>query len=211
MLNKHLVKLFFTSLITVVVILTVGFVSPTTYQILKWVVYSAATIFALFLAFVAMRPSKYRVERSANVAAPAPLVFEQVNDFRKWEAWSPWANFGPSFQVSFEGPPAGEGSVFRWSGNENAVVGQMTISESQPYKLIRIRLDFVRPYDATSIVAFEFRPEGGQTAVTWTIVGKHKFLGKLTSLLMPTEKHIGGDFETGLAELKAVSESAAIA
>jgi hypothetical protein len=51
----------------------------------------ALPVFVVVLAaIVALRPSEFRVARSATIAAPAPAVFAQVNDFHKWEAWNPW-------------------------------------------------------------------------------------------------------------------------
>jgi len=43
-------------------------------------------VVVVFVAIVATRPSEFRVERTATIAAPAPAVFAQVNDFHKWEA-----------------------------------------------------------------------------------------------------------------------------
>jgi len=48
-----------------------------------------AVIVIAFVAIIATRPSEYRVARTATIAAPAPVVFAQVNDFHKWEAWNP--------------------------------------------------------------------------------------------------------------------------
>jgi hypothetical protein len=42
-----------------------------------------------FVAYVAMQPSAFRVERTATVAAPPAAVFAHVDDLHKWEAWSP--------------------------------------------------------------------------------------------------------------------------
>ena len=39
----------------------------------------------------------------------------------------------------------------------------MTLTESRPPDLIRIKLDFVRPFSGTNNVEFTFRPEGNQT------------------------------------------------
>ena len=72
-------------------------------MVLKIVVALVAVI-AAFAAFVALQPSEYRVARSATIAAPAPEVFAQVNDFHKWEAWSPWAKLDPNAKTAFEGP-----------------------------------------------------------------------------------------------------------
>jgi hypothetical protein len=36
------------------------------------------------------------IVRAATISAPAAVVFSQVNDFHKWEAWSPWAKMDPA-------------------------------------------------------------------------------------------------------------------
>jgi hypothetical protein len=91
-----------------------------------------------FIGVVALQPSEFRVVRSATVAAPAAAIFAQVNDFRKWEHWSPWAKLDPAAKAIFEGPPAGRGSIFSWAGNSSVGEGRMTLTESRPNELIRI-------------------------------------------------------------------------
>src|SRR5258708_4924025 len=90
----------------------------------------------VFAGVVAMQPADFRVERSVTLAAPAPDVFAQVNDFHNWEAWSPWAKLDPNAKNSFEGSAAGKDAKFHWSGNSEVGVGSMTILESRPYDLI---------------------------------------------------------------------------
>ena len=65
-------------------------------------------------AFIATRPAEFRVTRTATFAAPAPAVFAQVNELRKWEAWSPWAKKDPQMKQAYEGPAAGVGAVTSW-------------------------------------------------------------------------------------------------
>ena len=43
-----------------------------------------------------------------------------MNDFHKWDAWSPWAKLDPNAKTAFEGPSAGEGAVFAWAGNRRS-------------------------------------------------------------------------------------------
>jgi uncharacterized protein YndB with AHSA1/START domain len=163
----------------------------------------------VFVIFVALQPSEFRVVRSATISAPPAEVFEQVNDFHNWEAWSPWAKLDPACKYTFEGAPAGTGSVFTWSGNDQVGEGRMTLLESRPHELIRIKLDFIRPFESTCTVEFAFKPEGDQTAVTWSMSGENNFLAKAFCLFMSMDKCVGGDFEKGLAQMKAVTESAA--
>ncbi len=167
-----------------------------------------AAIVGAFAAFVALQPSDFRIARSATIAASPSDVFAQVNDFHKWEAWSPWAKLDPNAKASFEGPPAGEGTVMTWSGNGEVGEGRMTLTESRPAELIRIRLDFVKPMAGTSMAEFSFKPEGDRTAVTWSMSGQNNFFTRAICLIMNQDKMVGRYFEQGLQALKAVTEAA---
>ena len=84
----------------------------------------------------------------------------------------------------------------------------MTITESRPNELIIIKLEFIRPFRATHTAEFTFKPEGNLTVVNWSMIGKYNFMSKAFCLFMNMDKMIGGDFEKGLAQMKAVVESA---
>ena len=165
-------------------------------------------VVGVFAVIVAMRPSDFRVERSAVVSAPAPVVFAQVNDLHNWDAWSPWAKLDPAAKQTFDGPRAGTGAAFAWAGNNQVGEGRMTITESRPYELIRFRLDFVKPFAVTNTAEFTFTPRGVQTAVTWSMSGRQNFMAKAFCMFMSMDKMVGGEFEKGLAQMKSVAESA---
>jgi hypothetical protein len=48
----------------------------------------------------------------------------------------------------------------------------MTIIGSRPSELIRIKLEFFKPFAGDSIAEFTFKREGNQTAVTWSMPAK---------------------------------------
>jgi carbon monoxide dehydrogenase subunit G len=176
-------------------------------MILK-ILIAIAVLVVVLVAVIATRPSEFRVERTATVSAPAAVVFAQVNDFHQWDAWSPYAKRDPGMKKTFEGAPSGVGAVYTWSGNHEVGEGRTTIVESRPSELIRVRLEFVRPFAATSTATFTFRPEGERTAVTWTLDGRNGFPAKAMGLVMNMDKMIGDDFEKGLAQMKAIAEAA---
>ena len=89
-------------------------------------------------------------------AAPPPAVFAQVNDLRQWEAWSPWAKLDPAVKNTFEGAATGTGAIFRWAGNNEVGEGRMTITESRPSDLIRMKLEFLKPFAAISTTPDSF-------------------------------------------------------
>jgi hypothetical protein len=167
-----------------------------------------ATITLVIVVVVATRPADFRVTRSATIAAPATMVFAQVNDFHNWDAWSPWAKIDPAMKQTYEGAPSGTGAIYSWAGNNKAGEGRMTLIESRPNDLIQIKLEFLKPFKATNAAEFSFKPDGEQTAVTWSMSGKKNFMMKAFGLFMNMDKMVGGDFEKGLASMTAVVEAA---
>ena len=166
-----------------------------------------AAVIIVFLVVVAMQPSEFRVARSANISGSAPAVFAQVNDFHKWEAWNPWGKIDPAMKQIYEGAAAGIGAIYTWVGNNEVGEGRMTMTESRPHDLIRIKMEFYKPLAATNTAEFTFKPAGNQTAVTWSMTGNKNFMAKAIHLFMNMDKMIGGQFEKGLAEMKSIVEA----
>ncbi|MEQ1606001.1 MAG: SRPBCC family protein [Pyrinomonadaceae bacterium] len=165
-------------------------------------------VVGIFCVVVAMQPTDFKVTRSATLNAPAATVFEQVNDFHKWEAWSPWAKIDPKMKVTYSGPSAGVGASYAWVGNDEVGEGKMTITQSHPTEHIAIDLEFIKPFAAKNITEFNFKPNGDKTDVTWTMAAKNNFLMKAMCLVVDMDKMIGADFEKGLVQLKLVVETA---
>lgn len=174
----------------------------------KKIIIGLAALILIFVAIVAMQPSSYRIERTAKIAAPQADLFGQVNDFYKWETWSPWAKLDPAAKITFEGPDSGQGAVMNWAGNDKVGEGKLTIVESRPNELVKVKVDFVEPFEGTNTSEFQFKPEGDQTAVTWIMSGEHNFIGKAFCLVMNGEKMMGDDIEKGLAQMKSAAKTA---
>ena len=133
---------------------------------LKKILIGIAVILIVFLVVVALQSADFRITRSTTIAAPADVVFAQVNDFHKWDAWSPWAKLDPAMKQTHEGAPAGTGAIYSWAGNKDVGEGRMTTTESRTNELIRIKLEFLKPFAAVNDTQFTFAPEGNQTTVT---------------------------------------------
>ena len=165
-----------------------------------------AVVVVALAAYVATRPEEFSVSRTASFAAPAPAVFAQVNELKKWEAWSPWQKKDPQAKNSYAGPAAGTGASMAWAGNKEVGEGRMTIVESRPAELVRFKLEFFKPFAATNSAEFSFKEEAGRTAVTWTMRGQNNFIGKAMCLFFDMDKMVGGDFEKGLAGIRQIVE-----
>lgn len=179
-------------------------------MIKKMLIALAATLVG-FAVFVATRPADFRITRSAKLSASAGVIFTHVNELKKWPDWSPWAKMDPLMKVTYSGPEAGVGASYSWVGNNDVGEGSMTITESKPVEMVRFKLQFLKPMDATNVTDFTFTPAGDQTLVTWSMTGTNGFMGKAFSLIMNMDKLVGADFEKGLANLETVVKAPATA
>ena len=148
----------------------------------------------------------YTVERSTTVDASAEQVYEEVVDFHRWRAWSPWEDLDPALNRTYSGPEQGPGAVYEWSGNRKAGSGRMEIVDAVPASRVAVDLRFLKPFKSRSTTTFTLEPEGARTRVTWTMTGERTLGLKVMGLFTSMDKLVGGDFEKGLARLKSVAE-----
>jgi uncharacterized protein YndB with AHSA1/START domain len=172
----------------------------------KIIAVALVVVVATILVIAASRADTFRVERSIRVNAPPEKIFHYVNDFHQWGVWSPYEKLDPSMKKTFAGTPEGKGAVYEWEGNGKAGKGRMEIIESALPAKILIKLDFVKPITGHNMARFTFQPAGDATRVTWAMDGPSPYIAKVLGLFFNMDALIGGDFETGLANLEAVSE-----
>jgi hypothetical protein len=82
----------------------------------------------------------------------------------------------------------------------------MEIIDVEPPSRVTIKLDFTRPFEAHNTAEFTLAPDAGATRVTWAIHGPSPFMSKVMGIFIDIDKMVGSDFETGLANLKALAE-----
>jgi len=173
---------------------------------LLYVLLGVAAFVALFVLVAALQPAAFHIERSAVIQAPPEKPFSHVNDFRAWEAWSPWEGKDPAMKRDYTGAASGVGAKYAWFGNKDVGEGRMTIESADAPRRLGIKLEFIKPFAATNQATFTFAPEGGGTKVTWGMDGNRNLMMKAFGLFVNMDKLVGPDFERGLANLRGLSE-----
>jgi carbon monoxide dehydrogenase subunit G len=173
---------------------------------LKAIALIVAVLIAGVLIFAATKPDTFRVQRAANIKAPPEKVFGFINDFKRWDAWSPWEKKDPAMKRTWGAVTSGKGAAYAWEGNKDVGQGRMEIAESVPLSNITIKLDFLRPFEAHNIVVFTLEPKDDATNVTWAMQGDTPYFAKIIHVFINMDSMVGKDFEAGLANLKAASE-----
>ncbi|WP_194858599.1 SRPBCC family protein [Myxococcus sp. AB056] len=173
------------------------------------ILFGVAVVLLAFIAFVATRPSTFKVERSTTMSAPPSVVFALVADFHKVGTWSPFLKPDPTRNDTYAGTPATVGHSIAWVSSDNANEGKMMIVSLNPPEQLQLELEFIKPFKATNGTVFRFERAGNGTTVTWVMSGQNGFLNKAVSVFMDMDKMVGSSFEEGLATLKNLAEAEA--
>lgn len=153
-----------------------------------------------------MASAEFLVERSTVIDASPDVVQPLLDDFRKWQAWSPWEDVDPDLKRTYSGPDSGVGASYAWEGNRKAGSGQMVITESVPGSKVVLDLNFLKPFKAENVTTFLLEPNGAGTTVRWQMTGRNNLFFRIVGVVFPMDKMVGKDFEKGLAQLKAAAE-----
>jgi uncharacterized protein YndB with AHSA1/START domain len=165
-----------------------------------------AVVIAAVLIYAITKPDTFRVARSVTIKAPPEKIFPLIDDYRQWTAWSPYETKDPQMKRIYGPVTAGKGATYAWEGNGNVGAGNMAIVDSASPSKVSITLNMIKPISASNDVTFTLTPQGEGTNVTWAMQGAVPYFAKVIHVFFDMDKMVGGDFEAGLAKLKAVAE-----
>ena len=165
----------------------------------------AVVIIGVLIA-AAMRPDDFRIERSTTIKAAPEKVYPLINDLHKFNLWNPFNKMEPDAKGTYSGADSGKSAAYAWEGKRMGS-GRMEIIDTAAPRLVVLKLDFLKPFQAHNTAEFTIVPKPEGTSVTWAMFGKSPFIPKLMGLFMSQDKMVGGAFENGLADLKAAAEN----
>ena len=173
---------------------------------LKKILIAFAALVALVLVIGLVLPSKYRVERSTTIQAPAEAVYASVANLKRWQDWAPWnAGKYPGNQWMFGGPEVGVGAVHSWSG-EDVGTGTLSLTQADPKTGVAYDMSLEHGrYVMHGRISFE--PADSGTRVTWVDEGDLGGNPLMHYLRFPLQSKLGRDLEQALAQLKKQVEA----
>src|SRR5437762_12695225 len=127
---------------------------------IKKIAIAVVVLLGALLMYAATQPDTFRIQRAATIKAPPERIFAALNDFLRWESWSPWEKKDPAMKRTFSAVTSGKGAVYAWEGNRNVGQGRMEIAESVPPWKVAIKLDFGKQLETHNIVEFTLVPQG---------------------------------------------------
>jgi Polyketide cyclase / dehydrase and lipid transport len=176
---------------------------------MRWLgrlVAALVAVAAVLVGVAYLLPREVTVTRDTVIEAPRGQVFPHLNSLQKVAEWSPWSDMDPDMRVEFAGPEQGPGNRMTWSSADPAIgEGSQEIIASLPDQRVETALDIGGMGIVTSWLVL--RPDGDGTRVTWGLEADmgNAPVGRYMGLMM--DQWVGGDFEAGLARLKALVEA----
>src|SRR5882672_10070353 len=79
-------------------------------RIIKLLFISAIVLFGVLTALSLLFPSRLRVSRAINIAAPREKIYAAVGDLRRWEEWNAFIRKTPLTGKTFSSPSTGKGA-----------------------------------------------------------------------------------------------------
>ena len=161
------------------------------------------------MVVAALKPADYTIKRSINVDAKPETIFHFLVNSKKMDSWMPWKETDPEVQMTYSGPEEGVGSISSWESPRQMGAGQAEVVELIPNQSVKTKITYTKPMSMTQDSEFILAATGETTQMTWAVSGNQPFIARLISALifMDMDKYVGGMFEKGLGNLKAIVET----
>jgi uncharacterized protein YndB with AHSA1/START domain len=172
---------------------------------LRRILIAVVALLLLFAAAGLALPSRFRVERSVAIGAPAERVYVLISAPAEWKRWSAWNQRDPDMRLEYHGPAAGTGAGWSWR-SESEGNGAMEFTEAVPDQKVAYQLSFP-DLGMQSRGLLTIDPAGNGVRVTWTNEGDMGAnpVNRWFGLFM--DRLVGPDFAAGLANLKKLAEA----
>ncbi len=174
-------------------------------RIIKKILLFIAAVIVLLLVTALFVSKDYKVEKSITINKPTTEIFNYIKFLKNQDNFSKWAKLDPAMKKSSTGTDATVGFTTIWEGNRKVGKGEQEIKKITEGQRMDFELRFEKPMkDVAQSFMTTDSIAPNQTLVKWGISGHMSYPWNIMGLFM--NQMVGGDFETGLANLKALQE-----
>ncbi len=177
-------------------------------KILKRIMTVLLIFFALLVIATFFTPKTMQIEEEITIDAPAPMIFDEITNFKNWSSWSQWHQIDTNMVNTYSDSMSVVGAFNSWTSSHQKVGdGKQTIVELEKNKMIKTKLQF-GGMDNDDFSYWYLEPiNENQTKVKWTFEGSEMpFHFRLMAALF-FKKMIKDSYTYGLNELKKVVEA----
>lgn len=179
-------------------------------KILKYLFFLILIVIIGGAVYFGTQDGNFDVSETKSIQAPVSMVYQNVNDFKNWEAWGPWKQQDSTMTFLYTDKTSGKGASYSWT-SENMGAGSMTTTNAAENASIDQSISFNTPLgESSSEVYWKFTPNNDGTEVTWGMKGEHSLLEK-AFMAFQTENFdasMNSMFNKGLQSLDSVLQVA---
>lgn len=180
-------------------------------KFIKGLFITLLALVVVYFLFAFFLPNATHVERSVTINSSKSEVWNQINDFEKWQNWSPWMKKDPTIKNTFSGELGAIGSTMSWTSDSSGV-GEMKILETISEQSLKASLTFKEPWESYSENLLTLSESNGETTLTWSDHMEIPLIARPIMYFMGINQNkmdemMGPDFENGLATIKELAES----
>ncbi|HBK71160.1 MAG TPA: transcription activator effector-binding protein [Flavobacteriaceae bacterium] len=175
-------------------------------RVLKYIFLLLLLIIIAGSIYIATLEKTYDVKRTRVIKAPIEVVYNNVNDFKNWQSWSPWLSKDSLAVLTFGEITSGEGASQSWKSEVKEVgVGAINTINAKQNETINQKLVLTKPWESTSDIYWSFKPVDNGTEVIWGMKGELGFMSRVFMVFSGgMDKQVGLDYERGLFKLDSV-------
>lgn len=130
---------------------------------LKYILFLLLILIVGFFIYVAVQPNEYDIKRTQLINAPANVIYDNINDIKKWDAWGPWHDTDSTIVTSYSANTIGVGAKSTWTSKDGP--GNMELVNTMPFTSVDLKMQF-SDYVPSDVYWTLEEVEGG-TNVTW--------------------------------------------
>ena len=175
---------------------------------MKKILIGLLVVIVLLVVVGFVLPTEYEIEERVTIQADAARVHELVGELKRWKEWSPWEQEDPSIVTTFGPTTTGVGASQTWTSESGD--GELKFTQCDPATGIAYDMAFIMGETrAPSTSAMKYVVAEGSTEVVWTMEGDVRdfmppVVGGYMNIFM--KMSIASMFEQGLTKLKTVAE-----
>ena len=172
-------------------------------KFLKYILFLLLIAIIGIAIYIAVQPDSFNVSRTRTINAPKEVIYNQIIDFKNWEAWSPWLEKNPSTIVTLPEQTEGVGGSYLWEDADGK--GKIETLSAEANASIEQQMQF-EDFPPSNINWVLESNDDGSTNVNWRMTGNDLPFGfkAYTAFEGSMEEQVGPDYERGLEKLDSL-------
>ena len=172
---------------------------------MKFLKYLGILLLVLILAYLAacyFGPKNMNVEESKTIEAPAPIIFNLINNIEKWDEWNDWNLQDTGMMVTYSDKKEGLGAKSTWTQSMYGD-GSQEIVESIENERLKTKLNF-EGWDGDNFGIFNLKSNGKSTDVSWAFDGTPiPFL--MRGMMLTGKSSMSKAYKAGLNNIESIA------